>query len=546
MPIGTAKAGLLGRSQVAGGTQTFNASGTFTVPPGVSVVSVTGKGATGSAGNPGNAGNPGSTGNSGSAGTSGRGAGGGAGSLYFNACNRRQRVNTDYPGSSGQPNPFFNSGNPLSTQTQGCIFCPSAPANNNSLFSRYQNHDLQYVPTDPAHVYHNYRNDDGGAGGPGGQGHASGGGSPYNNTRFGGKHDVGAAQAFDIYGGPCTCVNNTFRQHYRGYVTPRSTHGGTSFAAMCSTTYDAVCSGMGARNRTAGGSGPSGSTGSSGNTGASGNPGSAGNAGATGAASTGLSRTFPGGAGGNGGAAGSGGSGGTGGAGGNAGSGGTGGKGGGFSAQSCNTGGPKFYRNSGQHLAWAKAGCGGNGGGQGACMFPEGQHSAEANPIPSRASSRVFGYGGGGAGECNPGSSSFFTRQPPGSGNSNTHGCGGNPGGGQGGGRCSIHSWPNNPPANANSPQYQGSAANAARAGGGGGGVGMFGGTGGGGGGRGNLGNPGSSGNPGSAGNPGGAGNPGAAANPTTFNCVPVSPGTSYPIVVGSPGGQVTISWNPQ
>jgi hypothetical protein len=60
----------------------------------------------------------------------------------------------------------------------------------------------------------------------------------------------------------------------------------------------------------------------------------------------------------------------------------------------------------------------------------------------------------------------------------------------------------------------------------------------GGGGGRGNAGNCGSPGNP---------GNPGNAGTPATFNCVPVTPGSSYPIVVGGPsGGQVVISWNPQ
>jgi hypothetical protein len=53
----------------------------------------------------------------------------------------------------------------------------------------------------------------------------------------------------------------------------------------------------------------------------------------------------------------------------------------------------------------------------------------------------------------------------------------------------------------------------------------------------------------GGAGNPGGAGgagNSGAAANPSTVNCVSVTPGGSYPVVVGAPGGQVIISWNAQ
>jgi len=71
MPIGASKVGALG-GLVPGGSVTFNASGTWDVPPGVKIVSVTGKGATG---NPGIAGNPGNPGNPGSG-----GAGGGGGS----------------------------------------------------------------------------------------------------------------------------------------------------------------------------------------------------------------------------------------------------------------------------------------------------------------------------------------------------------------------------------------------------------------------------------------------------------------------------------
>ena len=72
MPIGTSKLGVLGGGLVPGGTATFNASGTFSIPPGVKKVSITGKGGSG---NPGNAGNPGSSGNLGT------GAAGGAGGM---------------------------------------------------------------------------------------------------------------------------------------------------------------------------------------------------------------------------------------------------------------------------------------------------------------------------------------------------------------------------------------------------------------------------------------------------------------------------------
>jgi len=71
-------------------------------------------------------------------------------------------------------------------------------------------------------------------------------------------------------------------------------------------------------------------------------------------------------------------------------------------------------------------------------------------------------------------------------------------------------------------------------AGGGGGGRSGDDGGGGGGAGRGNAGNAGNAGNPGTA-----------APPPATYNCVAVTPGASYPIVVGA-GTQVVISWNAQ
>lgn len=72
MPIGTSKIGVLGAGTVPGGCQTFNAPGTFSVPPGVSRVNITGRGGTG---NPGNPGNPGNSGNLGIGGTGGGGGG---------------------------------------------------------------------------------------------------------------------------------------------------------------------------------------------------------------------------------------------------------------------------------------------------------------------------------------------------------------------------------------------------------------------------------------------------------------------------------------
>jgi hypothetical protein len=39
MPIGSSKLGVLGAGLVPGGTETFNAPGTFSIPPGVKKVS---------------------------------------------------------------------------------------------------------------------------------------------------------------------------------------------------------------------------------------------------------------------------------------------------------------------------------------------------------------------------------------------------------------------------------------------------------------------------------------------------------------------------
>jgi hypothetical protein len=161
------------------------------------------------------------------------------------------------------------------------------------------------------------------------------------------------------------------------------------------------------------------------------------------------------------------------------------------------------------------------------------------------------GGGGGGAGETNDGTAggnqtcspkTSWNATGPNAGRcASPRAAGGNPGGGSGGSlgfrrssSCVV------------SPvKRPGDAATAPRAGGGGGAGGSmqrscvyrWAGGGSGGGGRGNAGNPGGC---------GGAGGCGVAGTPATFNCVPVTPGCTAPITVGSPGGQVVISWNPQ
>jgi hypothetical protein len=117
-------------------------------------------------------------------------------------------------------------------------------------------------------------------------------------------------------------------------------------------------------------------------------------------------------------------------------------------------------------------------------------------------------WGGGGSGTINPGACAPSRS-------------GGNCGGGAGGPGAAF-------------PQACGFGRVGNVSGAGGGGGGGYAGGGGGGGGRSNGPVP---------ANPG---NPGTSPNPSTFNSQPVTPGASYPITAGSPGGSVVISWNPQ
>lgn len=291
------------------------------------------------------------------------------------------------------------------------------------------------------------------------------------------------------------------------------------------------------------------------NGGPNGNPGNTGAAGNTGASSSGLGYNFAGGAGGNAG---------------NGGNGGTGGPRGVvptcgyyYDAYSGSTFGSdqsgRYYTN-GPRVNCSSGVCPGFSGTQGMgwnnCATPIrfGQPSISGGggtvgpgAPPNTPGSTNFGAGGGGGGGA--GTSNKGSTAGAGPGNTNTPnqnivnrpgGAGGTCGGGSGGAGGYLNcvgggSTPGNP----GSP---GGNANIGRAGGGGGGgssslsntSNIATASGGGGGSRGN------------AGNPGNPGNPGSAANPSTTNCIPVTPGGSYPITVGSPGGQVTISWNTQ
>lgn len=394
----------------------------------------------------------------------------------------------------------------------------------------------------------------GNPGNPGNPGTGGGGGSGNNPTN---------CNVQDQTSGPTGGIA------YKRMIT-QSPSPGTGFIVTpgvpLNPPSNSCCWAKGGNN--VGGNRNPGQAGASGNAGTAGN---AGNPGNTGQSSSGLGNTFPGGAGGNAGVAGA------------AGNGGSGGNGGAKSQ-------PYAQGQPGQ------GGAGGNGGGSGGrgalptpqrnCCFPGLPVVPPANPV-----TRVSGQGGAGAGIVNSGQSgqcgiwyaaprgptALFTAFPYGGTGGGVNAVavlcpsGPNPAplptdtmGGIGGRTCdscggrsivlraSIN--PTSPSTNVrvSSPQFNPSNTNCAtfqqifRAGGGGGsggptipGTGCFPrtvGAGGGGGGRGNAGNAG-----------GGSPTPtGSVANPATFNCVTVTPGSTTPIVVGSPGGQIVISWNPQ
>ena len=103
MPIGSSKLGVLGAGLVPGGTETFNASGTWDVPPGVKTVSITGVGGTGNPGNCGTAGNPGNPG-------TGAGGGGGGGACSGPNCSPNVNPITKGGGAGGSAAPGGGTG----------------------------------------------------------------------------------------------------------------------------------------------------------------------------------------------------------------------------------------------------------------------------------------------------------------------------------------------------------------------------------------------------------------------------------------------------
>ena len=112
MPTGTTKVTIMGGAVLTpGGTQTFNTSGTWTAPVGITTVNLTGKGGAGNAGNAGNGGGGGSGGGGGGGGPGGPGVhssalggtGGGGGGGGSGSGNPGSPGN---PGSAGNPSTF--------------------------------------------------------------------------------------------------------------------------------------------------------------------------------------------------------------------------------------------------------------------------------------------------------------------------------------------------------------------------------------------------------------------------------------------------------
>jgi hypothetical protein len=461
MPIGSSKLGVLGAGLVPGGTETFNAPGTFSIPPGVKKVSITG---TGGSGNPGNSGNSGNAGNIGFG-----GGGGGGGSANTGPANAFNRASCGGLAYSANPNTISGPGAAGGQRAQWL----SAPAP--------------------------YQRPVGNPGGTGGSGQAGSAGS-------------------------CGCAGNP----------------GCASTALGQTFN--------------GGAG-----GNAGNAGAAGNGGSGGTGGVRGDPATGP----------NSGTTGAGGSGGNG--------GGPGGNGGPLAVISPR---PQPFDSPVPPRAQGYGGHG--GGGAGATNDGAGATNSPVVAFTPGSPSTVRGQAGMGGSTSNYSvpvspnapditpirySSPITVNTTGGMGIASAYWRASSPysscgvclgtagfaiGGGSGG--FNLRNPTNQPGVNIFCYTPAQPAFNAVRSGGGGGsgagGVGIpcitspnlnnasqFGGGGGGGGGRGNAGN---------AGGAGGAGGTGGAGTPATFNCVPVSPGTTTPITVGSPGGQIVISWNPQ
>ena len=106
MSIGVSKIAMFGGGGIGAGSETFNSSGTFAAPAGLSLATISGRGGSGNGGNPGTAGG---------AGHGGPGGAGGLSAHYTPACGY-QCIRPGGSGGAGSPvRGYGAAGNPGST-----------------------------------------------------------------------------------------------------------------------------------------------------------------------------------------------------------------------------------------------------------------------------------------------------------------------------------------------------------------------------------------------------------------------------------------------
>jgi hypothetical protein len=485
MPIGSSKLGVLGAGLVPGGTETFNASGTFSIPPGVKKVSITGVGGTG---------NPGNSGTAGNSGNPGGGAGGGGGGGGVTAVPGCFCIAPTTPGGGGGSSPGGGNGGAGGTTTPPGFNANAGGAgnagNNGNAGSAGSAGNPGNTGGASSGLGQTFNGGAGGnagaagnAGNQGNGGTAGNGGagmpkSPFPNTAVAvgnGGNGGGAGVAANLIGTnpPYTCARNGetlpgqqtrfanplgpafYMQFEYGNPFGTSSHGGGGGAGDVNSGTNFNIPGEKAGNRMV--------------------------------TATGIENPNP-------------------------------------PSVIPAPIAPGPFNHPGQPVCITTVSLGPIPANSPA-PFPATQGTAfNTRGVPLRGLGGNPGGGAGGYGRL------FGFRQwfsPPGI----------------------VGFPPASPPGNYTEAglglSVSGFSATNTRAGGGGGGGGLAsdpgtkpnGGGAGGGGGRGNAGN---------AGGNGGAGGSGVAATPSTVNCVPVTPGCTAPITVASPGGQVVISWNPQ
>jgi hypothetical protein len=293
MPIGTSKVGLFGgKPTVLAGCETFNSPGTFTVPEGLEIVSVTGRGASG---------NPGNSGNNGGSGAGGNGGGGGCGLLFNGRAggsggNSQGGGNPGSPGNAGNPSTAlcftFTAGNGGTGGTGGNAGSAGNPggAGNPSNPSTSGNGGAQGLEGDYPEGNPNLRRGGFGARGSGGfflcveyaGGGGGGGGGGTVPSRACSQSPCGGISGCGYGGGGCEGGNGgrgalDYQGNGLGFLNPRNATAGGNGNQPCVVGGGGGGGGSGPYNNRAGaGGGGGGGAGGAGNPGNPGNPGNSG------------------------------------------------------------------------------------------------------------------------------------------------------------------------------------------------------------------------------------------------------------------------------